>query len=132
MKEKLFIDTDLGGDCDDVGALALANIFKNKGLIDIVGMTHTTSMPYGAGCIDLINEYYGNAGIKVGATRREGYCSFDTNQYAQKMLHDLGNSANTREKYPNSVKDTKLNSNASPKTISGRTSYHGIRLEFHH
>ena len=35
MKEKLFIDTDLGGDCDDVGALALANIFKNKGLIDM-------------------------------------------------------------------------------------------------
>lgn len=104
MKEKLFIDTDLGGDCDDVGALALANIFKNKGLIDIVGMTHTTSMPFGAGCIDLINKYYGNAGIKVGATRREGYCSFDTNQYAQKMLHDLGDFANTREKYPNSVK----------------------------
>ena len=32
MKKVLFIDTDLGGDCDDVGAVALANIFKNNGL----------------------------------------------------------------------------------------------------
>ena len=104
MKEKLFIDTDLGGDCDDVGALALANIFMNEGLIEIVGMTHTTSISSGAGCIELINRYYGNGGIGIGATRREGYCAFDTNDYAKKMLHTLGNAENTRETYPDSVK----------------------------
>ena len=46
-KKLLIIDTDIGGDCDDAGALALANIFKNEGLIDLLGMTLTTSAPYG-------------------------------------------------------------------------------------
>lgn len=104
MRGKLFIDTDLGGDCDDVGALALANIFMNNGIIDIVGMTHTTSIVSGAGCIELINKYYGNDDICIGATRRDNYCAFDTNQYATKMLQTLGNPDNTREKYPDSVK----------------------------
>ncbi len=104
MREKLFIDTDLGGDCDDVGALALANIFMNKGMIDIVGITHTTSIASGAGCIELINKYYGNNDICIGATRRKSYCAFDTNKYAAKMLQALGNPDNTREKYPDSVK----------------------------
>ncbi len=104
MKEKLFIDTDLGGDCDDVGAIALANIFKNNGVIDIVGMTHTTSMRYGAGCVELINRYYGNGNICIGATKREGYCEFDTNKYAKKMLNTLGDPKNTREIYPDAVR----------------------------
>lgn len=103
MKEKLFIDTDLGGDCDDVGAIALANILKNDGLIDIIGMSHTTSIECGAGCVDLINKYYGNKDICVGSTRRDAYCAFDTNQYAEKMLNTLGNAENTRLKYPDAV-----------------------------
>ena len=103
MNEKLFIDTDLGGDCDDVGAIALANIFQSKGFIDIVGMTHTTSIASGAGCIALTNEYYGNRDIVIGATRRENYCAFDTRQYATKMLKALGNPNNTRDRYPDSI-----------------------------
>ena len=35
MSIKLLIDTDLGGDCDDVGAIALANILQNKNKVEI-------------------------------------------------------------------------------------------------
>lgn len=94
-KKILFIDTDLGGDCDDVGALAIANIFKNKGLIEIAGMTHTTSLEWGPACIDIVNKYYGNGDIKVGATKREGYCVEGTNKYASKMASTFPHS------YPN-------------------------------
>ena len=73
MKKILFIDTDMGGDCDDVGAIALANILKNENLIEIAGITHTTSLPWGPACIDIVNRYYGNPNILVGATKRKNY-----------------------------------------------------------
>lgn len=74
MTKKIFIDTDIGGDCDDAGALAIANILKNERLIDVVGMTFTTSGHYGPACISAINTYYGNSDIEIGATHRRNFC----------------------------------------------------------
>ena len=39
--ENLIIDTDLGFDGDDAGALAVANKLKNEGKIDILAVTHS-------------------------------------------------------------------------------------------
>lgn len=74
QNKTLIIDTDIGGDCDDAGALALANIFYNQNKIDILCMTFTTSSPYGPGCIDAINSYYGNH-FEIGATDRTDFVS---------------------------------------------------------
>lgn len=108
MKKKiLFIDTDLGGDCDDVGALALANILKNNKIIDIAGMTHTTSLEWGPACIDVVNKYYGNSDIKVGATKRINYCVENTNKYAEKMANAFPHSYHNRQEVIDSVKLTR-------------------------
>ena len=104
MKKLLFIDTDLGGDCDDVGALALANIFHNKNFIEILGMTHTTSLNWGWNCIDIVNHYYGNDNINVGVTSRKNYCVENTNRYAEKMVKTLGDENLIKKSYPNSIK----------------------------
>ena len=104
MRKLLFIDTDLGGDCDDVGALALANIFHNKNLIEILGMTHTTSLNWGWNCIDIVNRHYGNDNINVGVTSRKNYCVENTNRYAEKMTKALGDVELLNKKYPNSIK----------------------------
>ena len=74
QNKSLIIDTDIGGDCDDAGALALANLFYNQNKIDILCMTFTTSSPYGPGCIDAINKYYGNS-FDIGVTSRENFVS---------------------------------------------------------
>ena len=70
----IFIDTDIGGDCDDAGALALANIFHNQGKLNIIGMTYTGSSVYGPACIDSINKFYGNS-FEIGQTKRKDFCS---------------------------------------------------------
>ena len=75
QRKQLIIDTDIGGDCDDAGALALANIFHNSGNIKILGMTFTTSCKYGPACMDAINKYYGNS-FEIGQTVRKNYCEF--------------------------------------------------------
>ena len=48
MSIKLLIDTDLGGDCDDVGAIALANILQNKSkTITLIVLTFIFALPLG-------------------------------------------------------------------------------------
>lgn len=68
--EKIIIDTDLGFDCDDAGALAIANKLKNEGKIDILAVTHSVNKKIGCDAIKLINDYYGNPDIPVGTAER--------------------------------------------------------------
>ena len=68
--EKLIIDTDLGFDCDDAGALAIANMLKNKGELEILAVTHSVNKKIGCDAIKLVNDYYKNAGIPVGVAER--------------------------------------------------------------
>ena len=74
MIKKILIDTDIGGDCDDAGALALANMFMDNGDIEIVGVTFTTSCEFGPACISAINTYYGHGDIPISATSRKNFC----------------------------------------------------------
>ncbi len=63
----VIIDTDMGSDCDDVGALAILNEYANQGKANILGVIYSSgAVPYGAGVIDAINRYYGNDNIPIG------------------------------------------------------------------
>lgn len=89
-KPYVFLDTDLGGDCDDAGALALLNIFKNNNEAEIVGITHNTSLKYGAACVDVINRYYGNE-IELGQYRGKAFLDGeDFNKYAEYVAKKFG------------------------------------------
>ena len=63
--KKILLDTDIGPDCDDAAAIAMLNIYSNRGLCEILGIAHCTSNPYGAGTIDAICRYYGNKDIVI-------------------------------------------------------------------
>lgn len=71
----LIIDTDIGPDCDDAGALACAHTLQSEGLCRILAVTHCTSNPYGAGCADAINCWYGRGDIPVGTLKENGFLS---------------------------------------------------------
>ena len=68
--ENLIIDTDFGFDCDDAGALAVANILINEGKINILAVTHSVNKKIGCDAIKLVNDYYGNPDILVGVAER--------------------------------------------------------------
>lgn len=104
LRKKLLIDTDLGGDCDDVGAVAMANILHNQQLIDLVGITYTTSLQWGPLCVDAINHYYGNDNIRVGATLRKNFCEENTNKYAEAMANNFYHNVKDRSELPDSVR----------------------------
>lgn len=62
---KIIFDTDMGGDCDDAGTLAMLHRLCDKGEADLLAVTHCDATPYVAGCIDAINTYYGRQ-VPVG------------------------------------------------------------------
>ena len=66
--EKVILDTDMGSDCDDVGALALVHEYANQGKVEILGVIYSSgAVPYGVGIIDAINKYYRHDNIPIGA-----------------------------------------------------------------
>jgi len=65
---KVIFDTDMGSDCDDVGALALLHHYQNEGKVEILACIYSSGkIPYGAGVIQAINGYYGRSDIPIGA-----------------------------------------------------------------
>lgn len=71
--KNILIDTDIGPDCDDVAALAMLNIYANRGLCRILGIGHCTSNAYGAGAIDAICQFYGHPDIEIGTYKKSGF-----------------------------------------------------------
>lgn len=69
---KIIFDTDMGSDCDDVGALALLHVYADQGKAEILSCNFSSAkIPYGVGIIDAINTYYGRPDIPIGASRNK-------------------------------------------------------------
>ena len=64
-KARILFDTDIGGDCDDAGALAMTHRLCDMGEAELLAVTGCYESPYVAGCIDAINTYY-NRKVPVG------------------------------------------------------------------
>lgn len=73
MPKKILIDTDIGPDCDDAGALALANRLHNEKKIELLGVTHCTSDIGGAYTVCAINQWFGNSDVPVGQTAEKSF-----------------------------------------------------------
>ena len=66
-KKKIIFDTDIGGDCDDTGALAIIHQAQNSGLCELLCVSVSTSDPWGPACAEVINRYYGH-NVPIGQT----------------------------------------------------------------
>ncbi len=92
-KLKIIIDTDLGSDCDDAGAIALAHNLCNSGLGELIGTTHCASEITGAVALKAINQYFGKADIPVGRYNKsvfleDGICKCYTESIANEYLEN--------------------------------------------
>jgi inosine-uridine nucleoside N-ribohydrolase len=69
----VILDTDIGPDCDDAGAVAVLNALADLGEARLLAMGCCTSNEWGAACIAAINTYYGRPDIPVGTYKGEGF-----------------------------------------------------------
>ena len=63
---KFILDTDMGSDCDDAGALALLHQLSKQGKAEILAVTHCASERTGAVSIKALNDWYGKPDIPIG------------------------------------------------------------------
>lgn len=66
--KKIIFDTDIGGDCDDTGALAILHECERAGKAKLLAVTISTKSPYAPGCADAIDRWYGHV-VPVGQTK---------------------------------------------------------------
>eukprot|EP00602_Paraphysomonas_sp_CaronLab_P000530 CAMPEP_0185021796 /NCGR_PEP_ID=MMETSP1103-20130426/4504_1 /TAXON_ID=36769 /ORGANISM="Paraphysomonas bandaiensis, Strain Caron Lab Isolate" /LENGTH=419 /DNA_ID=CAMNT_0027553539 /DNA_START=34 /DNA_END=1293 /DNA_ORIENTATION=- len=79
---QLIIDTDLGFDVDDVGAIAVGNYFQDIGEAEILAVIHNTAFYKGIGGVDVINHWYDRFDLELGGYRGQ-WGSSDDAQDAQ-------------------------------------------------
>ena len=90
----IILDTDIAGDCDDVGTVAMLNALADLGEAKILGIVVNTSLPWGPRCVDAVCTYYGRPDVPIGIARKGLPVK---SKYAQKVA----------EAFPNDLKDPK-------------------------
>lgn len=68
---RLIFDTDLSGDCDDAGALALLHALADRGECDLLAVVtnRKDKTNASAAAVDVINTYYGRPGLPLGTDK---------------------------------------------------------------
>ncbi len=93
----VIFDTDIGPDCDDVGAVVLLNSLADQKKVNVLGMVCCTSSPWGVPCLDALNTYYGRPEIPLGTLKKKGFLDQQgyPEQVAKRFPHSLksGNDA---------------------------------------
>ena len=66
---QIIFDTDMNGDCDDAGTLAMLHTLQDLGECNILAITTSWGGEVIPGAIDAINTYYGHPDIPVGSCK---------------------------------------------------------------
>jgi hypothetical protein len=88
---RLILDTDMSGDCDDAGALALLHALADRGECEILAVvTNRRDLTNAsAAAVDAINTYYGRGNIPIG-TDKIGPTAFQrTSPYTTALRDDF-------------------------------------------
>ena len=74
----LILDTDLGPDYDDVGAMVLMHALADSGQVNILAVVSSNKDEHVVPCIEVLNTYFNRPDIPVGAPKSEGGVSLTT------------------------------------------------------
>jgi hypothetical protein len=108
--EKIIFDTDMGSDCDDVGALALLHYYADQGKAEILGCIYSSGkVPFGAGIVEAINIWYGRPEIPVGAYYGNEVGDPVDKMQAEKLVKDTAAFQNKIIHNSDAVEQTRLN-----------------------
>lgn len=93
-KRSIILDTDIGPDCDDVGALAVMFSYAKENGVQVLGVNNCTSNPYGTVTIDAIREYCDFPEFAIGTYSKPGF-------YADHVRYNKYIAENYSTKYKN-------------------------------
>ena len=86
VKRSVIVDTDIGPDVDDVGALVVLFKLAEKYDIPVLGVVNCTSNVYGNGAIDAVARYCGAGEITIGQTEKKDFLDDETTRQYNRFL----------------------------------------------
>ena len=72
-KRSVILDTDIGPDCDDVGALAVMLSYAKEFSVPVMGVCNCTSNKFGTATIDAVREYCDYPEFAIGTYSKPGF-----------------------------------------------------------
>ena len=92
-KMRVILDTDIGPDCDDTGALVILNLLCDEGACELLAVTHCTGSPFGVPTISAINRCFGRR-VPIGTCKNTNFLSTGaalvyTPSVAREFPHDF-------------------------------------------
>lgn len=112
---KIIFDTDIGGDADDLGALAMLHNYVKRGDCELFAIMSWSTDKFAVPAIDAINRFYHHPNIPIG-TRKDGI-STDVSNYNQSIANnfeykltydDVPDAVNLYRKILSSATDTSI------------------------
>lgn len=91
----VILDTDAGGDCDDIGALFILHGAVERGEAKLLATMGCTSSKTIAPCLDAVNSWFGRSGIPVGTLKDDG------------LLPNAGYTAEVVRRFPHRFAESK-------------------------
>lgn len=86
VKRSVIVDTDIGPDVDDVGALVVLFKLAQKYGVSVLGVVNCTSNEYGNGAIDVVSRYCGFDGVPIGQTAKKEFLDDETTRQYNRYL----------------------------------------------
>ncbi len=66
---RVILDTDMMGDVDDVGAVAVLHALADRGEATILAMGVCVKNPWSPLCLDALNTYFGRPDLALGVVK---------------------------------------------------------------
>ena len=96
----VIVDSDMGPDVDDAGALAILHVLADRGEVQLLAVMISTTGPTGTpaiGFVDAVDTYYGRPDLPIGLWKGDPFLLFtkytaDIAANPTQFPHDLGSS----------------------------------------
>lgn len=94
----VIFDTDIQGDVDDVGAVAVLHALADLGEIEILATGVSAKNPYSPPCLDALNTYFGRPELPLGVVKGPGF--FRDSKYAKQITEEFPHQLKSTEDAP--------------------------------
>ena len=101
----LIYETDISGDCDDVGALAMIHTLIDRGEADLlmVGINRDEPNRASAAAVDAINTHYGRGDVPIGTSHAQRAQTPRESTYAPALRDEFPHDARPDPEMPDAV-----------------------------
>lgn len=113
-KKHVILDTDIGPDCDDAGALAVMFYFARKYSVKILMTVNCTSNIYGNGTLDAINSFCGFGETEIAQYQGKGFLDGEEHMKFNRFI-----SENLSERFMNGSLKVSSSSEAYSRLLKG-------------